>query len=301
MSFNLDPSLLHSLKRRILEVNVMDDEKQAHVFPLDFNAESWTLEEVVRWVFFGDTPTPESLDWVRATKYTMAKLAGSDVPMKGLPSSPAKEAADRLLRFFRRLGSDLQSHLELPPVVWSRLATQYWLIHGGRQDLFMKEFLSWLKSVGDIVVAIEPISLDGQHIVGAKLKKMGLPTFIFDPVNLKRMIQRRVVVQAIGRKNSGRGNTSKGKVKSIEEQLGSGLYKCVKWIVDDAIQSGAISNLSSRLDPKSGRYQFTGRHGDLCNDIYRQYKEEIKQYRKSTLERAIRALVASRRSWKGIA
>ena len=286
--------------RRFLEVTEMDSKKQAHDFPLDFNAVNWTLEEVVRWVFFCSTPTPESLAWRGATKYVMAKLADPDVPMKVLLSEPTKTVADSLLRFFRRLSSDWQSDLELPPVVWSRLAIQYWLTHGGRQDLFMKEFLFWLKNVGNVVVTIEPMSLDGKNIGGAKLKEMDLAIFVFDPINLKRAIQRRVVFKAIGLKKSGGATTSKGKAKSIEAQLGSNLYKLVKSVVEDAIQSGCISNLSSRRDPKSGRYQFTGRHDDLCKDIYCQYRKDTERYSKSTLERAIRALVASRRSWKGI-
>jgi hypothetical protein len=278
----------------------MNKVKQTQVFPLDFNAESWKLEEVVRCVFFGSTPTPESIDWVKATKYLMAKLVGSGVPKTGQPSLPTLQVADSLLRFCQGLSSDWQSDLELPPVVWSRLAIQYWLMHGGRQDIFMKQFLSWLKNMVDAVVAIEPISLDGQPIVGAKLKEMVLPAFIFYPLNLKHVTQRRVVIKPIGRKKSGGVNPSKGKVRSIEEQLGSGLYKCVKWIVEDAIQSRCIPKLSPRQDPKSGRYQFTGRHADLCNDILRKYEKETKPYSKSTLERAIRTLVASKRSWKGI-
>lgn len=278
----------------------MDGEKQTQVFPLNFNAESWALDEVVCWVFFGSTPTPDSLEWIKATKSVIGKITGAESAKTVLLPLTTKEKTESLLAFFRRLSSDWKSNLELPPVVWSRLAIQYWLTHGGRQDLFMKEFLSWLKNASNVVVQIEPVSLDGKNISGEKLKEVELSAFIFNSVNLKKCIQRRVSLKSIGYGKSGKVAVSKSGAKSVEEKLGSGLFRCVKWIIEDAIQSRSIANLSSRLDPKSGRYQFTGRHGDLCKDIFRQYQEETKQYSESTIERAVRELVASRRSWKGI-
>ena len=278
----------------------MDGKKQTQAFPLDFNAKSWTLEEAVCSVFFGSTPTRRSLEWVRVTKFILAKLANSDVLPNGSPSQPTMKTAISLLRFLRRLSTDWKSDLELPPVVWSRLAIQYWLLHGGRQELFMKSFVSWLKNSENIVVVMESVSLGGQTIEGAQIREVGLPVFLFDPTNLKRVIQRRVILKAIRRGKSGGGAVTKGGEDAIEKMLGVGLYRCVKGIVEDAIQSGGISNLSSKRDPKSGRYQFTGRHVDLYKDICRQYKKETEQYSRSTLSRAIRALVAPRRSWTGI-
>ena len=278
----------------------MDGEKQIQMFPLDFNAKSWALNKAVPWVFFGSTPTPHSLEWVKATKSVIGRITGAESAKNVLLPLTTKEKTESLLAFFQRLSSDWKSDLELPPVVWSRLAIQYWLMHGGRQDLFMKAFLLWLQNSGNVAVQIEPVSLDGQNINGVKLIEVELSAFIFDSVNLKRCIKRRVSLKPIGSRKSGKVTASKRGAKSIEEKVGSGLFQCVKRVIENAIQSRSIANLSSRLDPKSGRYQFTGRHGDLCKDILRQYQKETKPYSESTIERAVRELVASRRSWKGI-
>lgn len=295
----LVPSVLHSLRRRFLEVSAMSSKKQEQVFPLDFNAESWTLEEAVRYVFFGDYPASESGEWAWATEHVLAKLTDADLPGEDESNSLlAKKRAIELIKFLHPLVSKWQMGWSYSPMVWSRVAIQYWLKKGGCQKRFLNKLVSWLYTTRRNVWLVESIFPAGKMINGGRAKEVDAAIYLLGAFDINKAIYQKTEKKT--KSSIAKKSRKKLDFDALKAKFGPNACECVKSIVEDAISSGNILNLTSRLDPETGRYQFTGRHPDLLNDVCRQYSEEIDPYARSTVDRVLRGLVASRRSWKGI-
>lgn len=271
---------------------------QTQAFPLDFNDASWTLDEVIRNVFFDCSLAPKSLGPEKIIEWTLAALSGD--PLPGISTFHGDmKPVNVLNHFFRCFRPDWKSDSALPPIVWSGLAIHYWLKHGTRNEQFLKEFGAWLKTSGNCVVSIKA-KVAGKNNANPRVDEIDLAVFLFANGYLNRLIKKPDAFMAIGHKKSVGATILKNNEARIKVMLGPGAVACTQQIVEDALQSSSIDNLSSRRDPKSGRYQFTGRHADLCAQIFRVYREETMPYSKKTIERAIRELVATKRSWKGI-
>ncbi len=279
----------------------MNKVKQTQVFPLDFNAESWTLEEAVRHVFFCDYLASASGEGALATEHVLAKLKDADLPEEGHDdgiSFLAKKRAVNLIKFLQPLFSKSQMDCSYSPMVWSRLAIQYWLKNGGCQNRFMNKLVSWLNKTRNSSWLVESIFPEGKATNGGRVKEVDAAVYLLGNFDINKTIHQKTKKIA----NGSIAIKSRKKIDfdKLKAKFGPNVCECVKSVVEDALQRGNISNLTSRLDPKSGRYQFTGLFPDLLKDICRQYDSEFDQYARSTVGRVLRGLVASRRSWKGI-
>lgn len=283
----------------------MTGQEQSVSFPLDFNATTWTIEEALRWIFLGSLAAGHSREWERGVAYAI-ELLERRKPAKFIELSiETKKIVDDVLSFLQQFRPPLSGLGELAPVVWSRLATQYWLEYGGCYRPFMSAMGNWLDDFGDSTVRVAPRRkprLGDRPGTGSaprrKPKQIAIASFLLDPFPASHYGRRLVSLTRVDKCTEIQSTPQAiNREERLKKMLGSNVYGSVKGVIEDAIASGSIPKLRAKRDPKTGRFPFTGRHQDLCVAIFGRYEEELKAYAPSTRDRAIRALVVSRRSW----
>lgn len=278
---------------------------QSVTFPLDFNATSWTIEEALRWVFLGSLASGDSKERERAVAYVLTRLEGEKPDKSVGLSIETKKIVDDVLSFLQQFRQTLSGSGELEPVVWSRLATQYWLEYGGCYRPFMSAMGTWLDDLGDSTVRVaprrKPRSVDRPGTGSArrrKPKQVAIASFLLDPFPTGHYGGRLVSVTSADKRTETQSPPQAiNREERLKKMLGTNLYGSVKQVIEDAIASGSIPKLRAQRDPKTGRFPYTGRHQDLCVAIFGRYEKELKAYAPSSRDRAIRAFVVSRRSW----
>ena len=284
-----------------LEVGVGGRQKQdqTQAVPLDFKAAGWTLEEVALHVFAGGSKLEGDTPKDKIAERILKTLSDQSVPLKPSPLSQT-DALKPIRSFFRSFRNDWDSNFELPPIVWCGLAFQFWLAHGGCNEEFQRAFADWIKTSGNCAIGMKPIPHPIKKVASPRIFEIDLTVFLFERQYLRRAIKWPETFAAIGRKNSVGATVQQNRVDKIKTMLGSGSVGCIQEILDDALQSGSIANLSPKCDSKSGRYQYTGRHEDLCRDIFKVYKSELGRYELGTIGRALRDLVACKKHWGNV-
>lgn len=279
--------------------------EQSVSFPLDFNARTWTIKEALSWIFLGSLASGDSEERERCVAYAMARL-GRGKPAKSVGLSiETKKIVDDVLSFLQQFRPTLSGLEELPPVVWSRLATQYWLKYGGCYGPFMRAMGDWIDDLGDSTVRVAPRRKPGAasrpgtgSAPRLKPKQIAIASFLLDPFPAGHYGGRLVSVTSVDKRTETQSPPQPiNHEERLKKMVGPNLYGSVKRVIEDAVASGSIPKLRAKRDPKTGRFTFTGRHSDLCVAIFGRYKKELEAYAPSTRERAIRAFVVSRRSW----
>ncbi len=283
----------------------MADVCEAVTFQLDFNASGWSTEDAVRWIFLGELAAAEGgEEWEVSVSSVLAGLESTDQELPERLWPDQQDLVANVVRFMHKLGPSVLGS-DLPPIVWSRLAIQYWLHHGGCHHPFMNAFGDWLNELGHVDVRVanrrKPKSNAGGRslpTLRGKAAQLSMAAFLLELSPASHFGRRQVKVV---NKQATRAMPQKVSVAdrdvALKKMLGANLYDTIRSVIDDAISSGSIPKLSRKTDLKSGRFTYSGVHGELCQEICRCYRQETEKYKQSTLDRAIRAFVVSRKSW----
>lgn len=231
-------------------------------FPLDFNAQEWTVEEALPWVFFGDYWNNDN--WTDLSEFTLRFVVGEADERSALRY--LTEDTRALQKHFREHGV-MRRQTSFSPLVWCRLAIQLWLKRGGRQETFMLAMSEWIrkKNKGGAAYVFY------RHPNTGKNRKMSMDAFLFAGSELPDLQKTQwKYKQKAATLPPPKVESQRSEGRTDENQVGANLLAAVKVAVADLVESKR--NKSSLLrgpGPNSERCRFRGRREDLLNEICR--------------------------------
>lgn len=274
---------------------------KSNVFPLDFNAQEWTVEEALPWLFFGDERNADV--WKDKTKFAVRFVVGDvDERSNNIYLKPYIRALQRYISEHR----EVRSHTAFSPLVWCRLAIQFWLTCGNRQDVFMSAMTKWIRQKNKGGTA-HVVYLDRNS---GKYKKMPMEVFLFSGGRLPSLLETEwEYKQASTSQPPPRKPKAQVGKRSYMDQVGANLLSAVKQAVTKVVgnKSGESAFLR-RADKETGKHRYRGTKYNLLTEICPAGKDSggkwklangkgISLYAESTLIKAISKVAICRKSW----
>lgn len=269
-------------------------------FPLNFDAPSWTIEEAVPWVFFGDSCEEQS--WEQVTKIAVGYVVGEVDDGRLTRNQFAAFAA--IQRPLRMLGV-LSRGTAFSPLIWCRIAIQFWLEHGGRQQKFISAITRWVSTKSKGGVAVVRYTND-DHPNG---REIPLEVFLFGTIDDSAILKTEWGYRNLSANATTTPKTKSSGKRSAESQVGSNLLAAVKVAVQNLKNGRRGENLFLRKsDPVTGKLRFIGTREDLYQAIskistdisgMRQLNngQQKERYSKASVTKAISMVAICRRSW----
>ena len=269
-------------------------------FPLNFDAPTWSIEEAVPWIFFGDSCEEQS--WGQVTKLAVGYVAGE--VDDGCLKKNQSEAFAAIQKPLRALGV-LSRGTGFSSLIWCRIAIQFWLEHGGRQQKFISAMTRWVKAKSKGGVAVVRYTND-DHPDG---QEMPLEVFLFDTIDDSTILKTEWGYRNLSANATTTPKTKLPAKRSAESQVGSNLLAAVKVAVQNLKNGRRGENLFLRKsDPVSGKLRFIGTREDLYQGIYKistdisgmrhlNKGQQKERYSKASVIKAISIVAICRRSW----
>ncbi|QRM20740.1 hypothetical protein GBK02_15835 [Dechloromonas sp. TW-R-39-2] len=277
--------------------------KISKVFPLDFNAQEWTVEEALPWVFFGDDSGKGI--WKEQAEFNVQFVVGEADERSN--NIHLKTCTRRLQKYFREHG-EVRRCTAFSPLVWCRLAIQFWLMLGGRQEAFMSAMTDWIKTKnkgGKAFVAYCCATT-------GKKGRMPMEAFLFGGDELPDLKATEwKYKQKAATLPPHKVESQRSKVRTDEDQVGANILVAVKHAVSEVIGKKRGESLYLRgTDKKTGKKRYRGTKYDLLEEICPAGKDSggrwrlangngISLYAESTLMKAISKVAICRKSWPG--
>lgn len=276
--------------------------KKTGVAGLDFDADAWSCEKALPEIFLSDLDHdgPRSL----CEKIVKYLLNEADVPSIEKDSHlwPVRKLKAYLGKIF--LETELVRGEKYSPIVWCRVAIQFWLSAGGRQAVFMAGMTEWL---GDQYWGSYPV-VEPQQRADAERYQVPVEVFLF-AAKLRCPLSSGWQLKSEMSMGMRRILKKKVPVRTKEDEVGRNLLATVRAAVK-ALRTDwrTRKHFVTGLDVKTGKVRFRGRRDDLYDLISRRHDEigvvpgrkendSITRYKKSTVIRAISTLAICRRSW----
>lgn len=268
--------------------------------PLNFDAPSWSIEEAVPWIFFGDSCEEQS--WERVTKLAVGYVVGEVDDGRLTPNQSAAFAA--IQRHLRMLGV-LSRGTAFPPLIWCRIAIQFWLEHGGRQQKFISAMTRWVKAKSKGGVAVVRYTND-DHPDGQEIP---LEVFLFGTIEACSLLSNAWDYQSSSDDSSATSKSNSPRKRPAESQVGSNLLAAVKVAVQNLKSDKQSEKLFlRRADAVTGKFRFIGTRDELYGEICKispdisgkrllKNGQEKKRYSKASVTKAISMVAICRRSW----
>lgn len=269
-------------------------------FPLNFDAPTWSIEEAVPWIFFGDRSKEQS--WSQVTKLAIGYVAG-EVDDRTVSRSQSASLAD-LQRHLRVLGV-LSRNTSFTPLIWCRVAIQFWLKNGGRQQKFISAMIHWANAKNKSnVVAVNYKDIDCQND-----QEISFEVFLFGKIASSELLKVKWVSKSLSSKSATQAKARSTKKRSAESQVGSNLLAAVKVAIQNLKDGKQSRKMFLRTpDPATGKFRFIGLREELYEAIYAisadisrkrllkngKYKESYSEF---SVIKAISKVAICRRSW----
>lgn len=269
-------------------------------FPLNFDATTWSIEEAVPWIFFGDASVEHS--WPEVTKLAVGYVVGE--VDDGRLSRHQSEVFSGLQKHLRKLGV-LQRDTAITPLVWCRVAIQFWLEHGGRQRKFVSAMTRWVQAKNKGGVAM--VRYTNQKYPSGR--EIPLDVFLFRNIDDTTFLNTELKYPSLGTKTAKQAKAKSTDKRSAESQVGSNLIAAVKLAVQESKNGRqGRKNFLRTSDPVTGKFRFIGSREDLFAEIHaispdirreRLMKngETKEAYKKDSVIRAISKVAICRLSW----
>lgn len=221
------------------------------------------------------------------------------------------ENIHRMAELLRKCLKEIFSGLELepkkafPPIVWCRIAVQFWLRHGGAQVMFMSEMTKWVRAKNKAGSAYVVYRTEGH----SKSYRMPLEAFLFGADELPDLSETHWIYKRKESLPSEKIRKRRGAAKSAKDQIGSRLLETVRHAVGELKRDSTISSRFKKgIVRDSDKFRFVGLREELyealCNEC-----EEIgnkrgsgevtprKKYSRNSVIKAISAVAICKRSW----
>ena len=280
----------------VADVKELGVTKGTNVFPLNFDHSRWTVEEALPWIFFGDLDEiTQQQVFLSAVKYIMNEDDGEAFKTRHPKEFTLAVSLHKFLMSHRLQGAIPSRKDFYTPIIWCRLAVQFWLQHGGRQELFISAMTNWfeIKNRSGIAFVFYEINRSGLSIKS----KMFLERFLFEEIDIKsgdldgfrlKNIKQKVVLP--------KSNPSTTPLISINNSIGNNVLAFVRDLIRDAAQDRSIRKLQQKIDPSTQRYRYTGSRQELYKDLC-EYKQSTTRYKPSVVIKAISQVAKCRKYW----
>lgn len=271
---------------------------------LNFDEDDWACERALSEIFLRDLEQrgPGSF-CEKIVKYLLNEADASSIHGHShLHLKMARTLRNHLEDLFSN--EALSRGKKYPPIVWCRVATQFWLQFGGRQAKFMSQMTDWLqKKYRGGYPVVEP-----QRLADSARYQVPVDVFLFaDELRCPLSSGWQLVSKVIRCRLDHRKSKASGRSK--EDEVGRKLLETVETAIEE-LRTGKRTrkHFVTGLDVKTRKARFHGRRDDLYDLISRHYDEvgvvpgrgkdeSKKRYAKSTVIRAISELAICRRSW----
>lgn len=270
--------------------------KGANVFPLNFDHSSWTVEEALPWIFFGDlNKITQQQVFLSAVSYLMNEDDGAVFKTRHPKEFTLAVSLHKFLMSHRLQGAIPNRKDCYAPIVWCRFAVHFWLRYGGRQELFASAMTDWFErknNPGRSFVFYE-INRDGTSAIN----KMTLERFLFGEIDLTigklSGFRLKKIKQRVANPKSKPSTTP---IKSINNSIGNNVLAFVRDLIGEAAQNRSFRKLQQKLDPSTERYRYTGSRQELYDDLCG-YDQSTTRYKKSVVIKAISQVAKCRMYW----
>lgn len=273
---------------------------RAEKFPLNFDARTWSIEEAVPWIFFGDSSEDQS--WSQTTELAVGYVA-AEVDDRKVSRSQSADFAP-LQRHLRMLGV-LTRDTSFTPLIWCRVAIQFWLKHGGRQEKFISAMTQWVETKNKGSVAV----VNYKNVDHPNGREIPFEVFLLGNIGSFELLKAEWVSRSLSGKSATQVKEKSTSKRSAESQVGSNLLSAVKAAVQDLKNSRqGRKKFLKTPDPATGRFRFIGLRAELYEAIHaispdisrkRLLKngKTKKAYAQSSVIKAISTVAICRRSW----
>lgn len=279
-------------------------------FLLNFNDSHWSFEDAVPAIFLGDWEADQrkrlSPDLILVLlNEGEGRALGAALPKERLEGIAALH--DFLINkiFKPSLPSRERS---LSPIIWCRIAIQFWLMHGGRQEIFVSAMTRWIKSKHKEGAAYVVYRSANEE----RRKKIPMEAFLFGGVRLPPLLETEWEYKHTrNSQQQPKQQNKKGGKRSDKDQVGAHLLSAVKHAVSEVIGKKRGESLYLRsTDKETGKHRYRGTKYDLLEEICPAGKDSggrwrlangngISLYAESTLMKAISKVAICRKSWPG--
>ena len=264
-------------------------------FPLNFDAASWSIEDALPCIFFGDFQEPEmQLYSLSAVAFIVNETEKTIFKTQYPALNQLIDDLHRKLTVLRLRGKIANRSECYAPLLWCQLAVQFWLKYGLRQKTFTDALLSWIKGKnkkGAQLVFYES-NLNGNH----KTKITPLSIFLLEEKSGIDIVNPRLkpTRQNIP-KNSSQNIITPNTKASIS--IGKNALNLVLSLVEKTAKDGSIRNLKRNIDPATNHYRFIGSRPDLYTELLGLYPDKIGKYSKTVIIKAISQAAICRKSF----
>ena len=269
-------------------------------FPLDFDDKHWSVEEALPWVFFGDFNAEKT--WADRTQYAVSYVVAEADDRT--PSIYSCEHIKQLQKSLRACGI-VRRNSTFTPLVWCRLAVQFWLANGYGQEVFTSAMTCWVKRKNRGGVAF----VSYKCADSSKRRRIPLEAFLFGCPEFPDFLNAKWLYLHIADVQLPKAKSKKKVGRSDEHQVGKNLIGTVKkYVAELAINKRGKSFFLRDPDPQTGKFRYTGLRDELYDAICRigpdirgtsqlENGRNQKAYAKSSVIKAISKVVICRRSW----
>ncbi len=265
---------------------------------LDFNANTWPVSVAITRVFFADLYLNNKLDAEAVAEYFEFFLTGDDVLRKSPPRDHAK-VIELLSKHLKTYSTTFDATTELSPLTWSRVAIDFWLSIGGRQQSFIDAFSRWAfestKKWPCWVVPQKKKTKTRKH--GNNTIEFPLDVFLLASIDKASIVgqQWRLDIRELPLLNSPSHQNIRSK-NNIEDIVGANAYALIKTSIIEAAANRIFKNISKKTIPETNKFRYTGQRRDLLDEL-KKFNPEIKKYSDSVVIKAISRLATCRVSW----
>lgn len=265
-------------------------------FPLNFDAKQWAVEDAVPWIFFWEEANSsfQSIS-TSVVPYLMNHDVGQSLRSQfGKDRFAAIENLQRHLINLLFRNSTPKPKRGFPPIIWCRVALQYWLNNGGGNEIFLAAMTRWAGNKSKQ----SPIFVFYDREGSKKKNRVSLVEFLFVDIdiatgNLKNFRLRRVKQDSPTTKSSPPIDSN----RSTENSIGRNAISFVRELIEKAAGDRTISNLRSRRDPTTQKFRYTGTRSELYDDLCRINDRCATRYRKGVVIKAISLNAKCRKHW----
>ena len=266
-------------------------------FPLNFNANYWSIEEAVPYIFFGDL-TPNEKVSEEIVRYVSNEIEETSLIKQWDNEVYLIELLQPYL--IRLLPEELVMDRKIyyPPVVWCRIAVQFWLEHGSRQQTFIAAMTQWIKSKNQSGQVFVFYDVKPDNIGGRTKGKMLLEVFLFGAIDIKDAENKNYRLNLAKTKEAvSQVKQPKSSKRSIQNSIGRNALAYVENLVKEAAESRSIRELHRKPDPNTQLYGYTGSRLDLYEALCALHPQCKTRYAKTVVIKAISQVAMCRKYW----
>lgn len=239
-------------------------EKAANVFPLNFDAPNWSTEQAVPHIFRADLcSSPPSQNWLNQGKSLVDCISSNFGNVA--PNKPNKNECEALCVHFKKYFAQFNGS-SLSPIMWCRLAIQYWLLYGRRQKTFIDAMTRWEKTESKNGAAKVVYLSKGVR------REISWNTFLFGKTKASILITGKAEYKTLSyaTKPQNKATTKPNVSRPAASRIGEPLLNAVRNAVQelfDANQTRKKRFNGKRTTPQGEKFLFIGRRNDLYNAI----------------------------------